>query len=46
MARPLRCRLGIHKYVRRQNTDGQRYLECARCGKEYDSADRALFRGQ
>ena len=46
MARPLRCRFGMHQYRREQTQDGARYLACVRCGKEYDSADRTLFRGQ
>jgi len=35
--RPLRCRLGWHKWVRRSTSDGtSRYLGCRRCPKETD----------
>ncbi|MBG6237511.1 hypothetical protein IWX78_000454 [Mycetocola sp. CAN_C7] len=34
MKRPLRCRIGIHKYVITQDSpEGGRYYRCARCGR-------------
>lgn len=40
MARSLRCRLGIHKYEVRQQPGADRYLVCARCGREYEGVDK------
>ena len=40
MARPLRCRLGIHKYQLREQPGGDRYLACVRCGREYEGVDK------
>jgi hypothetical protein len=37
MRRPIRCRLGWHKWVTRYSSDGtSRYLKCQRCPKETD----------
>ena len=30
----LRCRVGIHSYVKTTNDEGVGYLVCKRCGKE------------
>ena len=30
----LRCKVGIHGYVKTTNDDGVAYLVCRRCGKE------------
>ena len=30
------CRLGIHSWENHRNEEGQRYIVCARCGKESD----------
>jgi hypothetical protein len=40
MARPLRCRFGIHKYVLREQPGADRYRACARCGHEEDKLDK------
>ena len=37
----LRCRLGMHSYVKETNDEGGAYLVCARCGKESFPADSA-----
>ncbi|WP_268248867.1 hypothetical protein [Actinoplanes ianthinogenes] len=34
MRKPFACRLGWHRWVRRSAPDGDRYRECARCGKD------------
>jgi hypothetical protein len=31
--KPLRCRLGMHKWVVRREPDVEPYFECARCSK-------------
>lgn len=36
MAKPLACRFGWHKWVRRSTEDGGSFEQCARCGKDYD----------
>jgi hypothetical protein len=40
MRKTLRCRLGLHRYVRKVNPDAEgpfkAYLECARCGHFHD----------
>lgn len=37
MKRPLRCRVGWHKYVVVQESpDAGRYHRCVRCGKTWD----------
>jgi hypothetical protein len=33
MARNVLCMIGIHRWARRRNEDGQEYTECARCGR-------------
>ncbi len=33
LAKKLRCYLGLHRFVRRRNDDGQWYEECRDCGK-------------
>ena len=33
MRKPLRCRLGIHKWVVRREPDVAPYHECTRCSK-------------
>jgi len=33
VAKKLRCYLGLHRFVRRQNDDGEPYKECRDCGK-------------
>jgi hypothetical protein len=43
MGRPLRCRLGIHDYVLREEPGTDRYLACSRCGKEWEGVDRTLY---
>ena len=41
MKRPLRCRLGLHKWVLKQDTpDGGRYHGCARCDRMQESEYR------
>jgi hypothetical protein len=32
MARSLLCMIGVHRWVRRRNEDGDEYTECSRCG--------------
>jgi hypothetical protein len=32
MARKLLCMIGMHRWVRRRNEDGEEYTECSRCG--------------
>ena len=39
MRKPLRCRLGWHKWAKRYNDQGLRYPVCSRCKKEGDSPD-------
>ena len=40
--KPLRCRLGMHKWVLQHEPEtGTRFYECARCGKDR-SPDGAL----
>jgi len=34
MAKSVRCRLGWHKWIKRNVDGGGQYLACARCGKE------------
>jgi hypothetical protein len=34
MAKSLRCRLGWHKWIKRNVDGGGQYLVCVRCGKE------------
>ena len=34
MGKPMTCRLGWHKWIRRSTEDGQRYLRCGGCDKE------------
>jgi hypothetical protein len=34
MGKPLGCRLGWHKWVRRSADGGSPYRQCARCGKD------------
>ena len=34
MAKSLACYVGWHKWQNRVNDEGQRYVTCARCGKE------------
>ena len=36
-----RCRVGMHKWVKKTNDEGGRYLECSRCGKEDNIPDSA-----
>ncbi|WP_158510499.1 hypothetical protein [Actinoplanes friuliensis] len=36
MAKPWRCRLGRHKWVRRSTEDGQLFQQCSQCGKDND----------
>ncbi|MFC7533724.1 hypothetical protein [Actinoplanes sp. GCM10030250] len=31
MSKPLRCRLGLHKWTKRFTDDGGRFKECTRC---------------
>jgi hypothetical protein len=33
MTRNLLCLLGIHRWVKRRNADGDSYAECSRCKK-------------
>ena len=35
--KPLRCRLGLHDWVRHYNDEGQDYQLCSRCEKYHDS---------
>jgi hypothetical protein len=36
---PARCRVGNHRWVMRCTTDGARFRQCARCGKDkYDGS--------
>jgi hypothetical protein len=37
MAKSLRCRLGWHRWTRKQSDDGKQYLACRDCGKDKDS---------
>jgi hypothetical protein len=37
----LRCKVGMHKWVKKTNDEGGRYLECSRCGKEDNIPDSA-----
>jgi hypothetical protein len=35
MSKPLRCRLGWHKWVKQYSSDGtSRFLQCARCPEQ------------
>ncbi|WP_198170761.1 hypothetical protein [Actinoplanes awajinensis] len=36
MGKPLTCRLGRHRWVRRATEDGGTYKQCVRCGKDHD----------
>jgi hypothetical protein len=36
-----RCKVGMHKWVKKTNDEGGRYLECSRCGKEDNIPDSA-----
>ena len=36
MARPLRCRVGMHRWQRARNEAGESYRHCERCGKDGD----------
>jgi hypothetical protein len=36
MAKPWRCRLGLHRWQRLRGPDGSRYRECRSCGKQQD----------
>ncbi|MVA74801.1 hypothetical protein GC722_01945 [Auraticoccus sp. F435] len=36
MGRPLRCRLGLHRWQDRWNEEHQRYQVCRRCQAERD----------
>jgi len=36
-----RCKVGVHKWVKKTNDEGGRYLECSRCGKEDNIPDSA-----
>jgi hypothetical protein len=41
----LRCKVGMHNWLKKTNDEGDRYLECSRCGKEdaiRNSAAQAL----
>jgi hypothetical protein len=40
MAKPWTCRLGFHQWRPETSEDGQRYLHCARCGRDDDPASR------
>jgi hypothetical protein len=44
MTRPLRCRLGLHKWVVTQDSsDGPRYHSCRYCGKIPDLDKRPFI---
>ena len=44
--KPVRCRLGSHKWVTMSSSDGKsRYLRCRRCPKETDFARPSDFAG-
>ncbi len=30
------CRLGLHSWENKTNDEGERYIECRRCGKDND----------
>ena len=32
----LLCRVGVHRWENRRNTDGEEYIVCRRCGTEGD----------
>jgi hypothetical protein len=32
MARNVLCLIGVHRWVRRRNEDGEEHTECSRCG--------------
>jgi predicted cupin superfamily sugar epimerase len=34
MAKPWRCRLGLHRWQRLRNPEGGWYRECRECGKQ------------
>jgi hypothetical protein len=34
MGKPLACRFGWHKWVRRSTSDGAPFRQCARCGTD------------
>ncbi|MCW6004810.1 hypothetical protein K1W54_09455 [Micromonospora sp. CPCC 205371] len=38
MGKPLPCRLGWHKWIRRFTADNRRYRQCVRCGKDDDGS--------
>jgi hypothetical protein len=39
--RSLRCRIGMHHFVKAINDEGGRYLVCSRCRKESFPSDSA-----
>jgi len=39
--RTLRCRVGLHTYIKAINDEGARFLVCERCGKESFPSDSA-----
>jgi hypothetical protein len=38
--RSLRCLVGWHHWLRRDNGEGRRYLQCRDCGKDEDPGNR------
>jgi hypothetical protein len=47
MRKPLRCRLGWHKWITTYASDGTtRFLKCKRCPKEDDFAPRQWWTGE
>ena len=39
--KPFRCKIGLHKWVKRTNDEGGRYLQCVHCDKEDNIPDSA-----
>lgn len=40
-ASSMKCKVGIHHYVKKTNDEGGAYLVCSRCGKESYPQDSA-----
>ncbi len=47
MSKPLRCRLGWHRWVTTYASDGTtRYLKCQHCATEDDFSPRQFWMGE
>jgi len=41
--KPLRCRLGFHKWGPQHTSDGEKYLGCVRCHKRTDPPEGGII---